>query len=183
MFTFRWLIEMKDSFLCNQNDVVFNRKIVGKKRKGFHLEYIVMNIWWYTGNNWLCIYCLKYVFKLISQKNDFHWNKFCNIFVNINFFQDMNNWVTGWMDWNMAVDLQGGPTFISNFCDSPILVNASAQEFLKQPMYYAIGHFSKFVPRGSRRIYTSISDGDAPHVAFRRPDGGVVLVILNRYVF
>lgn len=80
----------------------------------------------------------------------------------------------------MVLDLQGGPTYISNFCDAPILVNATGQEFLKQPMYYGIGHFSKFVPKNSQKIYAASFDKDVLVTAFKRPDGGIVVVILNR---
>lgn len=80
----------------------------------------------------------------------------------------------------MVLDLNGGPTYISNFCDSPIIVNATGQEFLKQPMYYGLGHFSKFVPRDSQKIFASGFDNNVPVTAFKRPDGGVVVVILNK---
>nr|CAD7417790.1 unnamed protein product [Timema poppensis] len=63
-----------------------------------------------------------------------------------------NHWVTGWVDWNLALDLDGGPNWANNTVDSPIIVNATADEFYKQPMFYALAHFSKFVPPGSFRI-------------------------------
>lgn len=81
----------------------------------------------------------------------------------------------------MALNPQGGPTYISNFVDSPIIVNATAQEFYKQPMYYAMGHFSKFVSRGSDKIFASgFNEENVPVTAFKRPDGGRVVVILNK---
>ncbi|KAH9370175.1 hypothetical protein HPB48_013097 [Haemaphysalis longicornis] len=55
--------------------------------------------------------------------------------------EDLNHWITGWMDWNLALNTEGGPNWAKNFVDSPIIVNSSAQEFYKQPMYYALGHF------------------------------------------
>ena len=56
-------------------------------------------------------------------------------------FQDLNHWVTGWTDWNMALSMKGGPNWVSNFDNSPIYVNATAKEFYKQPAFYAMGHF------------------------------------------
>ena len=53
----------------------------------------------------------------------------------------MENWVAGWTDWNLALDLEGGPNWVSNFVDSPVIVNASLNEFYKQPSFYAMGHF------------------------------------------
>ena len=49
--------------------------------------------------------------------------------------------VGGWIDWNLALDAKGGPNWAKNFVDSPIIVNAKADEYYKQPMFYALGHF------------------------------------------
>ncbi|KAK8788549.1 hypothetical protein V5799_021675, partial [Amblyomma americanum] len=96
---------------------------------------------------------------------------------------DLNHWVTGWTDWNLALDTEGGPNWAKNFVDSPIIVNSTAQEFYKQPMYYALGHFSKFVPRGSVRIDSSL-EGDVAaakleYAAFKTPDSAAVVIVLN----
>lgn len=37
--------------------------------------------------------------------------------------------------------MEGGPNWVKNFVDSPIIVNAKKDEFYKQPMFYAMGHF------------------------------------------
>ena len=83
----------------------------------------------------------------------------------------------------MVLDPSGGPTFIDNLVDSPIIVNTTAGEFYKQPMYYHLGHFSKFVPRESVRI-DSVSNlnKNIEVVAFQRPDNGTTVVILNKSV-
>ncbi|XP_076033787.1 lysosomal acid glucosylceramidase-like isoform X1 [Oratosquilla oratoria] len=95
--------------------------------------------------------------------------------------EDMNHWVTGWTDWNFALDLEGGPNWARNFVDSSILVDKDKDEFYKNPMYYALGHFSKFVPEGSRRIQLSnVDDNNLSSTAFTTPDGTHVLVVLNR---
>lgn len=95
----------------------------------------------------------------------------------------MKNWVVGWIDWNLALNERGGPTWVSNFIDAAIIVNATADEFYKQPMYYALGHFSKFIPRGSYRV----NDSQSPltvldTLAVVRPDNSYAIVILNRYL-
>jgi glucosylceramidase len=97
------------------------------------------------------------------------------------FQQDINHWVTGWVDWNMALDTEGGPNWVNNNVDSPIIINATADEFYKQPMFYALAHFAKFVPPGSRRIaYTISSDSVIECVSFLRPDNIVAVVLQNR---
>ncbi|XP_063240973.1 lysosomal acid glucosylceramidase-like isoform X2 [Bacillus rossius redtenbacheri] len=94
--------------------------------------------------------------------------------------QVINHWSSGWVEWNLALSMTGGPSWYGNSADSPIIVNATAGEFYKQPMFYAIGHFSAFVPPGSRRVSLAASaDKDVQSAAFLRPDGAVVVVFLN----
>lgn len=94
--------------------------------------------------------------------------------------ETINNWVTGWMDWNIALNTQGGPDWVKNFVDCPITVNATADEFYKQPMYYAIGHFSKFVQRDSVRLKIDPWTLQGVSVmAIQNPDNGIVIVLHN----
>lgn len=37
--------------------------------------------------------------------------------------------------------MMGGPNWVDNNVDSPILVNPSRDEFYKQPMFYHMAHF------------------------------------------
>uniref|UniRef100_A0A8B9IBZ2 Glucosylceramidase n=1 Tax=Anser brachyrhynchus TaxID=132585 RepID=A0A8B9IBZ2_9AVES len=96
----------------------------------------------------------------------------------------LNHFVAGWTDWNLALDLQGGPNWVENYVDSPVIVDSSKDVFYKQPMFYHMGHFSKFIPEGSRRVGLHSSRRclfcQLEHVALLRPDGAVVLVVLNR---
>ncbi|KAJ8869053.1 hypothetical protein PR048_030608 [Dryococelus australis] len=96
------------------------------------------------------------------------------------FLQVTNNWVTGWVDWNMVLDLNGGPNWVNNLVDAPVIVNATADEFYKQPMFYALAHFAKFVPPGSVRI--GLETGQASgieNVAFLTPENVTVVVLHN----
>ena len=95
--------------------------------------------------------------------------------------QVLNHWVCGWIDWNLALNTDGGPTYLHNYLDAAIIVNATANEFYKQPIFYALAHLSKFVPPGSKRIQlTSTTDSGIDNVAFLRPDNIVAVVLLNR---
>ncbi|XP_023311391.1 putative glucosylceramidase 4 [Anoplophora glabripennis] len=86
----------------------------------------------------------------------------------------------GWVDWNMVLNEEGGPTYIDNYVDSPIIVNATLQEFYKQPMFYALGHFSKFAVPDSVRLETTVKDLDNVRaMAFLRPDNLIALIISN----
>ncbi|XP_029646236.1 lysosomal acid glucosylceramidase [Octopus sinensis] len=94
--------------------------------------------------------------------------------------QDLNHWVTGWTDWNMALDLEGGPNWAKNFVDSAIIVNKTAGEFYKQPMYYIMAHFSKYILPDSVRIEITNIPKFLDVVGFLRPDKATVVVIVNR---
>ncbi|XGW29730.1 hypothetical protein V3C99_009070 [Haemonchus contortus] len=96
--------------------------------------------------------------------------------------EDVANWVVGWVDWNICLDMQGGPNWVRNFVDAPIIVNAEKQEYYKQPMWYALGHFSKFVRPDSYRIlskFDSTSHSGVKQIAFTTPDDRRVVVLIN----
>ncbi|XP_053133299.1 lysosomal acid glucosylceramidase-like [Hemicordylus capensis] len=96
--------------------------------------------------------------------------------------KSLNNYVTGWTDWNLALDLEGGPNWCQNYVDSPVIVDAARDAFYKQPMFYHMAHFSKFLPEGTQRvgIYSSWRTA-LEYSAFLRPDGSAVVVVLNRF--
>ncbi|KAK7081313.1 hypothetical protein SK128_000992 [Halocaridina rubra] len=77
-----------------------------------------------------------------------------------NIIQDVNHWATGWIDWNMVLDIQGGPNWAYNYVDAPIIVDKVQGVFYKQPMYYAMGHFSIYVTTGDIRIFSSIETSE-----------------------
>jgi glucosylceramidase len=96
--------------------------------------------------------------------------------------EDLNHWFVGWVDWNLALDLEGGPNWAKNFVDSPIIVNATSGEFFKQPMFYAMGHFSKFLTPKSYRIglQTNINAKKVDVTAFTNADGYKTVIALNK---
>ncbi|CAH0721502.1 unnamed protein product, partial [Brenthis ino] len=97
---------------------------------------------------------------------------------------DLNNFVVGWIDWNLCLDENGGPNWAHNYVDAPILVYGDRDEFIKQPMFYAMGHFSKFIPRGSQRVEVlRYSLGHVDNVAFITPAGNIVMVLHNTNTF
>ncbi|XP_048338936.1 lysosomal acid glucosylceramidase-like [Sphaerodactylus townsendi] len=94
---------------------------------------------------------------------------------------NLNNYVTGWTDWNLVLDMEGGPNWSRNYVDSPIIVDAANDVFYKQPMFYHMAHFSKFLPEGTQRIGIQSSRWNGlEYSAFLRPDGSAAVVVLNR---
>lgn len=64
----------------------------------------------------------------------------------------LNNWVDGWIDWNMVLDRQGGPNWFKNWCIAPVIVDPEADEVYFTPIYYTLAHFSKYIRPGAVRI-------------------------------
>jgi glucosylceramidase len=99
--------------------------------------------------------------------------------------QDLENWSVGWTDWNIVLNPAGGPNWIGNFVDAPIITDATSNStFHVQPMYYHLGHFSAFIPPGSVRIHL-IQDLPAAVelTAWETPCGDLVIVALNQDLF
>ncbi len=83
---------------------------------------------------------------------------------------DLNAFASGWVDWNLMLDPDGGPNKLGNTCDAPIIVH-NEHHFDVQPMYYFIKHFSAYLPPGSKRIATTLHieyDPDNVNESMRR---------------
>lgn len=91
----------------------------------------------------------------------------------------MNNWVEGWVDWNMVLDKQGGPNHASNWCVAPVLADTAANEVYFTPLYYVMSHFSRYIQPGAIRIGVDCSDEDIMTTAVLNPNGEIVLIALN----
>lgn len=92
---------------------------------------------------------------------------------------DVNNWTAGWIDWNMVLDIQGGPNHVGNYCDAPILADPETDVLHYQSAYYYLGHFSRYVEPGALRIGVTASDAGLESTGFKNPDGSIVVVVLN----
>jgi len=93
---------------------------------------------------------------------------------------DFNNGTVGWTDWNILLDQNGGPNHAGNFCFAPIHGDLTTGELIYTPSYYFIGHFSKFIDKGARRISSVASRSQLLTTSFINPDGKIVTVIMNQ---
>lgn len=92
---------------------------------------------------------------------------------------DFNNGTVGWTDWNILLDQNGGPNHVQNFCFSPIHADTTTGQLIYTPSYYFIGHFSKFISKGAKRISSVSSRSQLLTTSFLNPDGKAVTVVLN----
>lgn len=92
---------------------------------------------------------------------------------------NINNWCSTLCDWNLVLDEKGGPNHVGNFCDAPIMADTKNDTIHIHDSYYYIGHLSKFVKKGAKRIGSSKWTPELDTVSFKNPDGSIVTVVLN----
>ncbi|NII23801.1 glycoside hydrolase family 30 protein [Pseudoflavitalea sp. X16] len=92
---------------------------------------------------------------------------------------DFNNGTVAWTDWNILLDEKGGPNHVGNFCFAPVHADTKTGKLIYTNAYYYIGHFSKFIRPGAKRIAASASRAQLQTTAFLNTDGSVVVVVMN----
>ena len=91
----------------------------------------------------------------------------------------LNNWVDGWVDWNMVLDTKGGPNWANNWCIAPVIVDPEKDEVYYTPLYYIMAHFSKFIRPEAKVIDAKKSDEELMVAAAKNPDGSIAVVVFN----
>ncbi|MDA8596442.1 glycosyl hydrolase [Flavobacteriaceae bacterium] len=92
---------------------------------------------------------------------------------------DFNNGVVAWTDWNILLDETGGPNHVGNLCFAPIHGDTRTDKLIFTNSYYYIGHFSKFLEEGAKRIATVSSSNDVIGTAFENPNGEIIVIAMN----
>lgn len=93
---------------------------------------------------------------------------------------DFNNGTVGWTDWNILLDETGGPNHVKNFCFAPVHADTKTGQLIYTNSYFYIGHFSKFVRPGAKRIACSPSRSQLLATAFINPDRKISVVVMNK---
>ena len=91
----------------------------------------------------------------------------------------LNNWVDGWVDWNMVLDRQGGPNWFKNWCVAPVIVDDKNDEVYFTPLYYVMAHFSKFMRPGAVKIGCTINNKELMVTAVRNLDRSIAIAVFN----
>lgn len=91
----------------------------------------------------------------------------------------LNNWVDGWVDWNMVLDRQGGPNWFENWCVAPVIVDPEKDEVYFTPLYHTMAHFSKYMRPGGKVIAVENSDVELQVTAVYNPDNSIAVVVFN----
>ncbi|NOU60730.1 glycoside hydrolase family 30 protein [Marinifilum caeruleilacunae] len=92
---------------------------------------------------------------------------------------DFNCGTVGWTDWNILLDETGGPNHVNNLCFAPVHADTRNDSLIYTPSYYYIGHFSKFIRPGAKRVSTVSSISFLESTTFVNPDGKMATVVMN----
>lgn len=90
----------------------------------------------------------------------------------------MRNWSRVALEWNLASDPNYEPHTPGGCTECRGAVTIDGSTATKNVSFYIVGQASSFVHPGSVRVGSNIL-GPLPNVAFRRPDGKTVLIVLN----
>ncbi len=93
---------------------------------------------------------------------------------------DFNNGTVGWTDWNVLLDEYGGPNHVKNFCFAPVHADTKTGQITYLNSFYYIGHFSKFIRPGAKRVISSSTRGQLLTTAFKNADGKLAVVVMNQ---
>ena len=92
---------------------------------------------------------------------------------------DFNSGAVAWTDWNVLLNEIGGPNHVNNLCFAPIIYDRTTKILHYTNSYYYIGHFSKFIHPGAKRIISSSNRDVLQTTAFKNTDGSIAVVVLN----
>lgn len=118
--------------------------------------------------------CLEY--SIFDEKNiESVTNKLCHEIIG-----DLNHGMCAFYDWNLLLDEKDGPNHVGNYCHAPFLYDVEKKKLLPQKTQEQYEMFSHFICPGSVRVQTTKFTEQIDTVAYRTPDGRIVLILLNK---
>jgi len=102
------------------------------------------------------------------------WVKWSRDFIDV-----LRNWCESITAWNLVLDEKGRPNLGPFPCGGVVTLDSQTREVTRSGQYWALAHFARFIPRGSKRFDSQGAVPDVGHVALENPDGRRVLVLSN----
>lgn len=97
-----------------------------------------------------------------------------------NIINDFNNYNEAWIDWNLLLDERGGPNYVGNYCEAPVLVDRNTDSVIYNVSYYYMGHFSRYIKPGAKRILCRTDAYEGIYAtAYKNPEGEIIIVVQN----
>ena len=147
---------------------------------------------WYSGDHFDALRLIRERYpdkKLVFTEGcvEYHSYVYQNDLANAQLYAhdiigNLNAGMNLFLDWNLVLNQKGGPNHTGNYCDAPILCDVKRNEIKKQLSYTYLGHFSKYLLPGAKRIAFTQYTSQLEVTAFLNPDGVIVAVIMNQTV-
>ena len=101
-----------------------------------------------------------------------------------NIIVSLDHWVTGWVDWNVVLDADGGPNHVGNFCGAPIMIDTETQQVYYTPIFHILSQFSRTIRPGDKAVQTKkdtaeLGEDDLHTCATLNDDGMLSVQLLN----
>lgn len=144
---------------------------------------------WYSGDHFDAIRLVKERFSdkhLTFSEGCIEYSRFdTNQIRNAQIYgHDMiGNFAAGmdtFIDWNICLNEIGGPNYVGNYCEAPIICDTKNGTLSYKLSFHYISHFSRYIKPGAKRIATTIFTDEIEQVAFMNPDESIVVIIQNR---
>lgn len=153
-------------------------------------EYVAgIAMHWYTGDHFDAIRATKKAFpdkKIFFTEGCVEYSRFegASDIQNAEMYAhdilgDLKAGANAFIDWNMLLDVEGGPNHVGNLCAAPIMEDGNGG-IEKRLTYYYIGHFSKFIQKGAKQCMTTSYTDKIETLACVNPDGSKVVVVFNK---
>lgn len=99
-----------------------------------------------------------------SQFDAKEWQKDAKMYL-FELFSNINCGASAWIDWNILLDYDGGPSYCSNNVKSPVILNEQGNDFILTPIYAALKQFAALFPAGSEVLRCEINSDKIAAIA------------------
>lgn len=93
---------------------------------------------------------------------------------------DLNHGISYFGDWNLLLDENGGPNYVHNYCLAPFLFDTRSKQLKPQLLQQYMEHFSHGIVPGAVRIAHTNYTEQIDVTAWKRPDGTITVIFLNK---
>lgn len=131
---------------------------------------------WYTEMSFGAFFMTKHIGPMLGA-----WGR-CERLAEI-LFENLCHATVGYLDWNLILNHEGGPNYVQNHIDAQIILSADQRSMYKQPTFFIMAHFSRFILPGSTRIESILRGRKTTgikSIAFLRPDGKICVIAYNK---
>lgn len=93
---------------------------------------------------------------------------------------DLNHGKSYFGDWNLLLDENGGPNYVHNYFLAPFMFDTRSKQLKPQLLQQYMEHFSHGIVPGAVRIAHTNYTEQIDVTAWKRPDGTITVIFLNK---